>query len=137
MKVDMTQTHRTAPKYVIGLAQQFRREPTAPEAFLWECLRDRKFLGFKFRRQHPIGRYIADLFCSEAGLVIELDGEIHNGKDRAVYDRIRDEELSLRGLEIIHIKNDHITEQPEKTMELIASLLPLSSRERGYRGEGA
>jgi very-short-patch-repair endonuclease len=125
-------THRTAPEYVIQLAQQFRKEPTEPEAFLWECLRDRRLYGYKFRRQHPIGRYIADFFCSEVSLVVELDGKVHNKPDRKIYDRIRDEELTLRGLNILHIKNEELIEDPEKTLLIIIAFFP-SPHGRGGR----
>jgi very-short-patch-repair endonuclease len=129
----MSQTHQTAPKYIIQLARKFRKEPTPPEVFLWECLRERRFNGFKFRRQHPVGRYIADFFCHEASLVIELDGKIHTEKERKIYDRIRDEELALRGLSVLRITNSELFKEPEKLLNKIASHLPtpLSFRERG------
>ena len=119
----MTLTHRTAPDYIIVLAREFRKNPTQPEEFLWECLRDRRLNGFKFRRQHPIGRYIADFFCGDAGLVVELDGAPHTEADRVVYDRIRDEEMTLRGLSVLRIKNKKLIEDPIGAIELIAESL--------------
>jgi len=80
-----------SPKYIIDLARELRKTETSAEKLLWEMLRDRKLLGLKFRRQHPIGRYIADFFCHEIGLVIELDGAIHENMDQKEYDAIRDE----------------------------------------------
>ena len=119
----MTFTHRTAPEYVVALARAFRKNPTEPEAFLWECLRDRRLHGFKFRRQHPIGRYIADFFCGDAGLVVELDGAPHSEADRIVYDRIRDEEMTLRGLKVLRIRNAVLAKDPEGTIGRIIGTL--------------
>ena len=116
-------THRTAPDYVIVLAREFRKNPTEPEAFLWECLRERRLHGFKFRRQHPIGRYIADFFCGDVGLVVELDGVQHTTADRVVYDRIRDEEMTLRGLSVLRIRNGELVHNPEGTVEMIVETL--------------
>lgn len=112
----MARTHRTAPGYVVALAREFRKKPTEPEAFAWECLRSRRLCGFKFRRQHPIGRYIADFFCGEAGLVVELDGSVHSGYDQIIYDKVRDEELSSRGLRVLRIKNGELTGDPVGTI---------------------
>ncbi len=60
------------------LARELRKQQTSAEDLLWQLLRDRRLLGFKFRRQHQFGGYVADFFCREAQLVIECDGEIHN-----------------------------------------------------------
>lgn len=69
--------------------KQLRTSQTSSEKKLWEILRAKRFHNFKFRRQHPFGRYIADFYCDEAKLVIELDGKIHENKKE--YDVIRDE----------------------------------------------
>ena len=80
---------RKYPGYVIGLARRFRRDQTAAEELLWHHLRDRRLSGAKFRRQHPIGRYIADFCCDDAGLIVELVGAVHEKPDRQEYDRVR------------------------------------------------
>ena len=59
-------------------ARQLRQEQTPAELHLWERLRDRQFHGFKFRRQHAVGRFIVDFYCPTRRLIIELDGLIHN-----------------------------------------------------------
>lgn len=66
-------------------ARDLRRTMTDAEHRLWHHLRARRLLGWKFRRQFPMGRYIADFACPEARLIIEIDGGQHNGS-------IRDEE---------------------------------------------
>ncbi|OGH61976.1 MAG: hypothetical protein A3G34_15750 [Candidatus Lindowbacteria bacterium RIFCSPLOWO2_12_FULL_62_27] len=61
----------------IAFARRLRKEMTDAERKLWKHLRSRRFEGYKFRRQHPIGRFIADFCCVERGLVIEVDGGQH------------------------------------------------------------
>jgi len=118
----MNDSNKTAPEYVFELAREFRKNLTSDEDFLWECLRARRLHGFKFRRQHPIGRYIADFYCKEASLVIELDGKTHLKKGRKTYDRIRDEELSLRGLRVLRVTNEGLIEDSEKGSQSQSSL---------------
>ena len=62
---------------LVPLARKLRREQTSAEAKLWSVLRNRQLEGLKFRRQHPIGAYVADFCCEEIGLIIELDGGQH------------------------------------------------------------
>lgn len=92
---------QTVPGYVFELCRKLRVEGTEPEKMLWQCLRGRGFAGLKFRRQHPIGRYIADFYCAEAKLVLELDGPHHEDLEEREYDAIRDEYLNARGLRIL------------------------------------
>ncbi|MFL5239582.1 MAG: endonuclease domain-containing protein, partial [Rhizomicrobium sp.] len=66
-------------------ARQLRLNATDAERKLWYCLRDKRVLGLRFRRQQPIGPYIADFYCSAAKLVVELDGSQH-ADTRAQYD---------------------------------------------------
>ncbi|MGB7061784.1 MAG: endonuclease domain-containing protein [Candidatus Zixiibacteriota bacterium] len=96
------------PGYIHSLCRKLRKNPTEAERLLWDCLRTSRLEGLKFRRQHPIGRYIADFYCREARLVIELEGSVHNQKDQKEYDRIRQEILKVRGLRVLRIKNKEI-----------------------------
>jgi very-short-patch-repair endonuclease len=73
---------RTAPSTALWnktkpLARQMRHAPTRAERRLWSCLRGHRLSGFKFRRQHPIDRFIVDFTCPAARLVIEVDGPSH------------------------------------------------------------
>jgi very-short-patch-repair endonuclease len=65
------------PKYIVEIARDIRKEQTDAENELWQRLRGRRLADYKFRRQYAIGRYIADFYCSEARLIIEIDGPIH------------------------------------------------------------
>ncbi len=61
----------------VDQARALRRETTEAEALLWKHIRNRQLAGLKFRRHHPIGRYVADFCCEEEKLVVELDGGQH------------------------------------------------------------
>jgi very-short-patch-repair endonuclease len=82
-----------------------RRFHTAAEGVVWFCLRSRKFGGYKFRRQEPIGPFIADFYCPELKLVIEMDGEHHQSPDMSDYDSARTVELHKQGIAVVRISN--------------------------------
>jgi type I restriction enzyme R subunit len=81
------------PEYLLRRVREFRKHPTTAEAMLWECLRGRRLNGTKFRRQHPIRRYVVDFYCHEHKLIVELDGEIH--EHQREYDAVREADLIL------------------------------------------
>src|SRR5262249_43802960 len=70
-------------------ARQLRRASTVPERIIWGLLRDRRFKGHKFRRQHPVGPYVVDYYCASARLVVELDGRSHDDRGTADIERQR------------------------------------------------
>ncbi len=82
---------------------------------LWGLLRDRRLVGAKFRRQHPIGPYVVDFYSSSHRLVVELDGRSHH--DRGVYDVQRQEYLqSVAGLRVLRIDNDDVLRDRESVV---------------------
>ncbi len=81
-------------------ARALRRNMTLPEGLLWRALRDRPG-GQKFRRQHPIGRFIVDFYCPSARLLIEIDGESHSMGNRPQRDALRDHWLRSQDLRIV------------------------------------
>ena len=83
-------------------ARSLRRNLTLPQGMLWQVLR-RRPAGFKFRRQHPIGRCVVDFYCAATRLVIEVDGEAHSMGDRPARDRIRGEILAKAGFDTLRI----------------------------------
>jgi len=84
------------------------RQPQTPaEAILWRALRDRN-LGYKFRRQHPIKRFIIDLYCAQAKLCIEIDGASHTDPRQGAYDLARTAFLEEMGYSVIRFTNDDV-----------------------------
>jgi very-short-patch-repair endonuclease len=98
-------------------SRQLRRDSTPAEARLWKELRNRRFAGIKFRRQHPIGLFIADIYCPDATLIIELDGESHLGHEQA--DRSRREWLESRGMKVLRFWNGDVYDNLDDVMECI------------------
>ncbi len=88
------------------LARTLRRPLTPAEAALWRELRAKRFGGFKFRRQQPVGPYIADFFCAAAGLVVELDGDSHVGREG--HDSRRTAYLEAAGLRVVRFWNPEV-----------------------------
>jgi very-short-patch-repair endonuclease len=83
-------------------ARRLRREMSLPEVVLWQVLRKRPS-GFKFRRQHPSGRYVLDFFCSDARLAIEVDSEAHSRGKRPQRDEARDVWFQGAGIKTLRI----------------------------------
>ncbi|MFN4294698.1 MAG: DUF559 domain-containing protein, partial [Thermoflexales bacterium] len=107
------------PKFLRGRSRELRREMTPPERILWQRLR-RNRLGIAFRRQHPIGRYIADFYAREARLVVEVDGEAaHAGADAQAHDAQRDAYLRSLGLEVVRIPAKQVLKGLDSVVELI------------------
>ena len=122
---------------LVNRARELRQQNTPAEAFVWELLRDRRFFGFKFRRQHQIGNYIADFICDERKLVLELDGEVHQTPEVAAKDATRDATLRSLGFAVIRFPNQLIVDETEQFIRQISSALDLpSTLGRGAGGEG-
>ena len=98
-------------------SRQLRKARTPAESRLWHELRNRRFAGHKFRRQHAIGPFIADFYCADAGLVVELDGESHLGHE--AYDRDRQDWLESRGLKVLRFFNNDIPANLDEMLECI------------------
>ena len=101
-------------------ARRIRHQPTAAESILWASLRNRKLGGFRFRRQHAIGRFIVDFYCSDLKLVVEVDGQIHKG--RRDEDEARDNFLRERGLSVLRFSNDRVEGALDEALAEIAEI---------------
>ena len=111
-----------------------RKQQTPTEHILWECLRSHRFLDAKFRRQHNIGQFIADFYCSQAKLVIELDGEVHNSQK--IEDANRDEWMQAHGLTVLRFGNSDVLDNLEGVLCVIAEVLEPSPLAPLPQGEG-
>ncbi|MEA5490111.1 MULTISPECIES: DUF1156 domain-containing protein [Pseudanabaena] len=117
------------------IAQQFRKEPTESESILWDLLRNRKLDNRKFRRQHPIGRFVVDFYCHEERLIVEIDGGIHASQQDL--DRQRQEILESLGLRFVRISSNLVETNPQDALQKIRNaFLPPSPSGRGAGGEG-
>ena len=117
------------------LARQMRQEPTEAERRLWEGLRRKQLGEHKFRRQHPIDRFVVDFYCAEAQLVIEVDGDIH--QYTAEEDALRTAFLESLGLRVLRFHNDAVFADLDGVLAQITAAAetsppsPLSARGEG------
>jgi len=111
--------HKHATPKIYEHAKMLRQTETNAEKLLWQELRNKKLNGLKFRRQHPIDKWIADFYCHEKKLVIELDGEIHNDFEARERDEGRTYELEQLGITVVRFTNDEIINNIEKALETI------------------
>jgi very-short-patch-repair endonuclease len=90
-----------AQKTTIGRARELRRRMTLPEVVLWQAMRKGRLAGLRFRRQHPIGIYVLDFYCSSACLAVEVDGAAHDAPSRLRHDARRDAWLARQGVTVL------------------------------------
>jgi very-short-patch-repair endonuclease len=125
-----------APHKLIRHARRLRVDATDAERKLWHLLRRRELAGWKFRRQRPVDRYIADFACVEAKLIVELDGGQH--ADNAA-DQLRTRRLETLGWRVMRFWNPDVLTNSEGVLTMIldaleqreSSLSRLRERDRG------
>lgn len=129
-------------------AREMRKDQTEAEEKLWQAVRNKKVLGFSFRRQHIIGHFIADFVCLEAKLIIELDGGYHQLPEVELSDRERTEILEAAGYQVLRFPNDDVLNNlPQVIQQIKGTLQPIDPKQsqassdslppRGRAGDGA
>ena len=103
---------------IFEFAKQLRYNMTPAEVFLWEKLNGNPF-NIKFRRQHPLGNYIADFYSHKHKLVIELDGSIHQLPEVQLIDQQKQTFLETEGLKVLRFTNEQVFKNSEKVLEEI------------------
>ena len=109
-------------------ARKFRREPTPSERLLWRRLRGRRLGGFKWRRQQVVDGFSVDFYCDASGLVIELDGPVHD--EQMEVDELRDRNLQARGLRVLRFRNKEVERHTSAVLQRILA----ACRASGDRG---
>lgn len=112
-----------------NIFRELRKNPTESEAILWEYLRNRRFKGYKFRRQHPFfidlgGNttfFIVDFYCDELKIIIELDGMIHEFQHQK--DQERTQLLESMGLSVLRFKNELINTNTQSVLDEISAFI--------------
>jgi very-short-patch-repair endonuclease len=104
-------------------ARALRKNATWAEKLMWQCLRDRRFNAYKFRRGHPVGRFVLDFFCVEARLSIELDGSGHGHPTRKARDAERTRFLETVGIKELRFWNSHLRTDKESIRTTIFNAL--------------
>ncbi|PIW27039.1 MAG: hypothetical protein COW30_11740 [Rhodospirillales bacterium CG15_BIG_FIL_POST_REV_8_21_14_020_66_15] len=103
------------------LPRRLRKSMTDAERRLWQALRNRQLAGHKFRRQHPVSPYVADFACVERGLIVEVDGGQHSGREDA--DAVRTQAMRAQGFRILRGWNNEVMENLEGVLAVILQAL--------------
>lgn len=111
-----------ANPYVFSKAKDLRRNMTMSELLIWEKLK-KNSLGYRFKPQHPIERFIADFYCHQLKLVIEIDGKIHDQQKE--YDLERDKTMNKLGIKTIRFTNEEIKSSLANVLEEIKRQIAL------------
>ncbi|MBI4642596.1 MAG: endonuclease domain-containing protein [Deltaproteobacteria bacterium] len=104
---------------LVSLSRNLRKNQTDAENLLWRHLRGKQLEGLRFRRQHPIGRYIVDFVCLEKRLVLEIDGGQHGMEKEKIKDDERDHWLRTEGYQVLRFWNNDVLTNLEGVMETI------------------
>lgn len=114
-----------------SLARSLRRRMTDAELILWSRLRRGQMDGWKFRRQHPIGPYVADFACVEGGLVVEVDGATHATDREIAHDQRRTAFIETKGFTMFRAGNIEIYNNLEGVLDGVLAALPPSDPDQG------
>ena len=120
---------------ILERARELRHAQTAAEGTLWRALRDRS-LGYKFRRQHPIDRFIVDFYCAEARLCIEIDGDSHLEPDQSAYDAARTGFLEDLGYSMLRFSNEDVRYNINAVVDAILGTIRQSQTTLSLKGRG-
>jgi very-short-patch-repair endonuclease len=110
-------------------AKKLRDNMTKHELLLWEKLKSNKFMGLRFKAQHPIATYIADFYCHKIKLVIEIDGATHDSIDAKEYDMGRRTEMEEFGIKTIRFSNNLIESDLSQVLKKIESVCTARANE--------
>ena len=115
--------HYGADAFSFRNAEKLRIHQTDAESILWAELRNKKLDGIKFRRQHPVSRFVVDFYCHSAKLVVELDGGIHQNAEVMENDKNRQMELEEFGLRVLRFKNEEVFSHKENVLAIIRNAI--------------
>ena len=109
-----------ATPFIFEKSKELRQKTTEAEKILWECLKGKKLNNLRFRRQHPIFQYIADFYCHELKLVVELDGAIHDSAENKKYDINRDFVMRNFEIEVLRFRNEEVFKDIDEVIKRIS-----------------
>lgn len=101
-----------------SIRRSLRKSMPKGEIVLWNRLKNKK-LGYKFRRQHGIGDYVVDFYCSKFCFAVEVDGLSHDFDDKVIYDKKRQEYIESKGIKIKKFSSQEIFEDIESVIDTI------------------
>ncbi len=114
---------KDASGIIFSNAKKLRENPTQAEEVMWLSLRNNQLDGYKFRRQHPLLRYVADFYCHQLKLVIEIDGEYHQTVEQKKLDKERTVNIEFQGLYVIRFTNDEVLTDMDSVLRKIKEFI--------------
>ena len=132
-ELDKTMYFRAKPD-ILEAARILRKTMTIPEKLLWDKLKEKQICGLHFRRQHPIEFFVADFYCHQIRLVVEIDGEIHNQQEE--YDDGRSAEMEKFDIKIIRFENWEVENELENVITQIKIIVNESLKSPPLGGLG-
>ena len=121
MKQRTSRRIRGVSRRIQERARELRRDMTPAERVLWGRLRNRQLEGLKFRRQHPLGRFIVDFCCAQHRLIVEVDGGVH--RNQREYDEARTQVLQAHGYRVLRFSNEAVLGDVEAVLGVRAGAL--------------
>ena len=121
---------------VFQAARELRSEMTPAEGRLWECLRQKRTAGLRFRRQHAVGRVVLDFYCPAQKLAIEVDGGVHDEPVQAERDAERTKFLVSMGIQVLRIRNEEILTDVDSVLKRIVLASKMSGTNLGAEAPG-
>ena len=118
---------RRSGKDTVSKARALRRSMTSAEVILWQRLRRRQLADFRFRRQVPVGPYIADFACMERNLIVEVDGATHSEPEEVAHDERRTAFLEAEGWQVCRVWNSDVYENLAGVLDMIRAKLERQS----------
>ena len=122
--VERTMFYGATP-IIFERARILRMNLTRHEIILWNFLKNKQLMGLKFRRQHPIGRFIADFYCHQKKVVIEIDGESHFNEEAKEYDEGRTAEFERLEIKMIRFTNHEVEFEIEQLLKKLKKFLTI------------
>jgi very-short-patch-repair endonuclease len=113
------------------VARMLRNNMTLSEILLWNKLKQKQMMGYDFHRQKPIDEYVVDFFCPKLSLVVEIDGESHEGK--LAKDSERQQQIERYGVHFLRFPDDEVKANLDGVAEEIRKWIEESERQRGTR----
>jgi very-short-patch-repair endonuclease len=116
---------KDASGIIFSNAKKLRENPTQAEEVMWLSLRNNQLDGCKFRRQHPLLNYVADFYCHQLKLVIEIDGEYHQTLEQKKLDKERTANIEFQGLHVIRFTNDEVLTDMDSVLRKIKEFIKI------------
>ena len=114
--------HKVATGKLYQYGRELRQDSTDAEKLLWAELRNRRLKGLKFRRQHPLDKFIVDFYCNEKKLVVELDGALHDEKINKDYDEARTALLAGLNVFVLRFRNEEVINNMKEVLKKISEV---------------